>query len=1812
VNAKKTTAAPPKGRKGRRLKRFMKIAAWALVVLVVLRIALSVALPHIADKVAQGFDMTCSWEQLDLSILTGNIELWHLDARTAEGDEPFAAMEYCRADVDLSALLWGRVVIRRVEVDGLDVMLNRNAAGAFEIAERFAGEETDDEAAGEDAADEPDQPGPIDFTLPVEIKALRLQHAHIHLRDESVTPVFEERLDLNLRVSSLGSDERRSRFELVVSSPALLDQFVLEGTGSAREKNAEADLRLQIRGLRPHVAIGYLEPLGIEPVARTISVECNVSLRTAPALPWFDAFSAHMLIDRIRLAADGQEAIALDHVELTAPAVGRDATGAGFAEIERVVVADSRARAARLATGELLVAGLKLAPVDSPGPANDAPVPDDAQPRSAWRIDRIALRNVGVRFTDEAVEPAADLSFYLEELTVRDLADEPAAPRAACFFAARFSAPGVAERIDLSGTARPFGSPVAVDAMLSVEEITVHSVRPYLDAAGIEPTLERGSFSCRIEAELDSSVENVLGAEFAMTDLRFADEFTLFGLDSLSASGVAVNSADRLVHVDEIALRGTRCDLWRDRSGLLEALGFRFGQAAPPAPPSNEPNDRAMTASHGSAPTAASEEAAPGQRIEIDRILLTLSDLVFADSTVAPRFEAALSESSLEVTDLVIDPDRSESSRRRAGITGIFRVPGLAEEIELKGSLLPDPAAPSLSLAVEGKGITAQAAAGYLEDTGLELPWDAARFRFVVDAELVVEPDRLSANASIRDLVFADGDEELAGIDEVRVSGVEVDSAGVRIAEVGLVRPRAHANRTSDGTLTMAGVQIGSTGGSCRTADPVVDEPSQTAATATEGARSESEQTPLLLKRFLVQGAEFSWTDSAVEPAVTTAVILDLELGSLSLGAEPKPASLLATLRVPGSVDDLTLSGSLVADPAAPEAHLEIDASGLRAGPLSAYFSPEAQPCLEDGRFSAVVDAGRRPNDEGGQEARLSITGIEYADGTEQPAFVAIDTVRAVVGRLDPEGRVITVDEIAIEGLVCNAEKTPEGALRILGMEMAPAEEPADENAPAPELQEPDLRTPDSERLAQKPRKTFAPSVSALPPLVTIKKIDLGIEAFTFHDRTRPGTPPLTLTDFSIRNPEPIVLLGDEPESCPPAKIAITGTAAPALDRLAIDIEAELFAPEPQLRVDFAATGIDGQSLADALRAFGDQLAVVELDNGRLGFNAAATLRMHRRQPLAFDFSKDFGLEFVLQNLSLTNGEEGPVLAGFEELRVDVAEIAPESGDMHIKMVEVVKPQGMITQTEEGLHLAGFVFKPAPEPDEAESSNDEVAAGETPAETGGEAPAAPGPEIRVDRIFVSGIDFTYSDTVAEPDMIFPLVDLDVDIRKFTTRAFSEPVPIRFDAYLKGGKVPLRKRIEEGNLFTAIGRAAVSIAGGDEEEIEERPILEEITVSGKLALSPTLSGRIKAGISAVELAGFEGAASGGGVILNDGILDAGIDLRFKPDGSLDTVAEFTFTDLSLSEPPDGPISRYLSLPAPLDMVVFLLRDEDGAIEIPLDFEVGADGMSTGEILSVVSSTLGSLIADAVAASPFRLLGTAGDIVPVGDLLSLGDDEEEGENLLAVGFHPGDAFLSRNESEKLEAIAEALRDNEKMVVTLTHELGAADMERAALRANPSRADCIALAARLRQKKAEITEQHDLVAAQARAAIAAGLDDRARTARDRIGRLERELGLTERSLDRILEFLRPGAERQAVRRMREACIAVGRLRLDAVRDQLAERLAQSAETFAQSAETFAQSAETLAGNGIQNLGERIRVKRPRFDEPTAPEGGAVNITW
>src|SRR5262249_53485846 len=152
------------------------------------------------------------------------------------------------------------------------------------------------------------------------------------------------------------------------------------------------------------------------------------------------------------------------------------------------------------------------------------------------------------------------------------------------------------------------------------------------------------------------------------------------------------------------------------------------------------------------------------------------------------------------------------------------------------------------------------------------------------------------------------------------------------------------------------------------------------------------------------------------------------------------------------------------------------------------------------------------------------------------------------------------------------------------------------------------------------------------------------------------------------------------------------------------------------------------------------------------------------------------------------------------------------------------------------------------------------------------------------------------------------------------------------------------------------------------ELEERPIFQELAVKGELALAPNKLGSVKVALGGLELAAFAGAARKNGVNLGDGLLDADVTTTFKPDGALDLKVDATFTDLDVSESDNGPIAKFLNVGAPLGVILFVLRDEEGAIRLPLHVDRSASG--DVPVAGLVLRVLRDLIVDAIKSSPLR--------------------------------------------------------------------------------------------------------------------------------------------------------------------------------------------------------------------------------------------------
>jgi len=448
---------------------------------------------------------------------------------------------------------------------------------------------------------------------------------------------------------------------------------------------------------------------------------------------------------------------------------------------------------------------------------------------------------------------------------------------------------------------------------------------------------------------------------------------------------------------------------------------------------------------------------------------------------------------------------------------------------------------------------------------------------------------------------------------------------------------------------------------------------------------------------------------------------------------------------------------------------------------------------------------------------------------------------------------------------------------------------------------------------------------------------------------------------------------------------------------------------------------------------------------------------------------------------------------------------------------------------------------------------------------------------------VSGIDFELRDETSATPLVFPLTGLDIEVERFTTKAFTEPKPVSFSAVLTTGNVTLPKRTVASSLLAGVLTAAghAITGGGDADATEERPFLEELSVQGRLQFYPDLEGRVRTSLTGLELTALRGPAQAAGVEIGDGVFDTGIDVRLEP-GVVRTEASFGFADLSLDEPPGGLISTYLKLPAPLDAVLFALKDDVDEIHVPLTLEVGKEGVGGGAIASAAVSALGSIITDAIASAPLRAAGTLTG--------ALGFGPGAAENLAArkrnVRFEPGAVELPPEAAARLLPLVDKIRGDDSLSLVLTHSFGVQDVVLAERLANPDRATTEQLVAGLRQRRAELQIRRDEAGAEARMHLLTGRHYLAQGEVARLRALDRTLAELEDALDDAIKLLRPGAERRAPRRTKTAALGLGNRRLDAMQAWLLEQLGPAAA-------------------------DRIEVRRARLGEPVGPLGGVVSVT-
>lgn len=1712
-------------------------------------------------------------------------------ALTADGSE---ALALDTLGVAIRAFEKDRIEVARVLVDGVRASAIHLPDGAFRVAGlelrplhpvAEEGSPTGEEAVSKEPPPAPEPPGPV-FVL----DELTVSNARGGFYDEGT------RADLALLVPLIavrGLDTRHpdapARLEAHLSAPHVVESISIVGTARPFGEKQTVDARVSCEKLTLEAVGPYLAKVGVESLLQNgrLSLELHAAARRGRAM------EADVRLEKLGFLEGESELAGIDGIRITDARIDPEESRFSVGSIE--VARPRLGPVWRDASGALVACGFKLQP--GGGKAEPEPAPPPSHEGSGRKarpphltLGKLSVHGCSARFADESVVPAARLALADAglELGLLDVDATPGAPppRPAPL-RAWVKAPGLVESIDVAGSLSASPRTPALSLAVAANGVTARAAAPYLALGHVASRLEDGKLALALHAEAKLDEAGPITASVAIEDLHLDDGPTrLLGVSGLRVKDATLDPS-RLDRIDVglVELDKAIALVALEPAGVTSVLGFTLS----PAPESTEAD---IPLPPPPRPTRAASEG-PAPLIKLAKLHVGEVGIDIHEASEEPAFDLPL-RAGLTLGPLTLDA-AGKAPLEDAPFKIEAAAPGALESLVVEGHLAASANAARLGARVSARGITAGALRERLAKKGIEPRLRDGTFGLSLEAKAAFARGKGDAELHVKDVKLAD-EGELAGIDEIDVDGVHFAKDALTIASGKIRGTRASAARDAQGAVLTGGFRFSP---HPREPEPEPGPPAH---------RKEPGPFVFTLGALQVEDATARWSDAFVAPATSLTATTSIVARELVVGDDAAPPARIEihTAAAP-FFERFSLEGSLSLLPARLETNLELLLEGVNGAPLAPYLAPAARPELESATLRANLAAVFLPRPEGSQ-ASLAVTGLDWRDGEHELLHLDLASVKA--GELSPQ--TIGLESVTIFGLATHAEKTAEGETRVLGLLLAKpapaASAPVTSGTTAPVTTSETTATPPTPVTTAEPKPRGR---ARKPPLIALDHLHLHARELAYRDESQAGSEALIVSNLNVTSEKPIRLLGPDPASQPPIEIKVATEIAPIASSLVVTTRVAPFALDPDLAVTLAIDGLRGAGLTRVAPDLAAKLDGSLLIDGRVHAEAALQLRTGRRDPLDFDLlARGFGLDLDVRAVDARDGKTGPVLLGLDELHVDVARI-DSAGNVHVRAVEVAKPAGLVRVEKDGVRILDILLKPGPEepaPAELDAEAPETDVKKPAAEpTAPRATGSKGPELRVDRVAVTDIAFTFEDRSTEFPMIVPLTGLDVNVSQFTTRMLEEKRSMRFEVVVKGGKITLPKHAPPDEVpgASALLELAGDIAnkvqgkGGAKRATEERPCLRELAVKGELAVFPNLAGTIDVSVDSLELANFKGPLSKKGTVIDDGVLDLGAQLKWNASGDLCLTSKTVITDLEISESREGFLRKKLELNGPLNEVQWCLRDEDGAIEIPFDPAIPAlDPDMSPKLKAVVLGrhlgaaaleTLGKVVARALLRSPFRALktGTAilGDVVnliPGADLLNVVNRPKPVMEPIVLRFAPGDPAATNLELAKLDEIVKRLEGDELLVVSLRHETGGGDLARERVAANPSPRDRRDILARLGVRRADLERERRAALADERLVLRQGLSGDAE--RDRARGLELELATVERALDQVLELEREGAERQAERRTRAACVDLANARLEAVRDAIAGHL------------------ETPA--------DRIRISRPRVEDAEGDAGGTITL--
>lgn len=1779
-------------------------ARWSLLalriglVIVAGRLLLAAFVPLGVEIAARAYGFDVAWTRMRVHYLRGAFELDDLSVaiRAEKGrpaNEPWLRVESVRADIAMRDLVRGDARVQRAMAVGIDLIAERRADGSIPLLEALQA------ATASDEPERAERPTPIHFESPVRVDELRVESLRLAVRDRFAHGQQVWRIDADLRADDLGYLDRIGRVDVRATGPDLVESIRVEAQIETRADDAALRVRTHVTGLRNHAIAPWVAEIariagipGIEadPAVARLDIDKQFEARVRTAGSARDGLAGSIAVTGATVKTDGNVAVSL---------------GAASIEITALRTTELRVAAIEVANGDWNVRRdeegrpCALGFRSNAAHADEIVAADSATAPAATKsspfqfhvaVDAVLLRSVGITLRDEVFEPTSEIRAVLDQASMGGI-DTRATKGEPIRFECAGSVSGIMEKFHAQGVASPFADVKNLDLTLDVSGIAPTAIAPHLSELGLESRLKSGTFSARLIGAGRATRTGGIEGDLRATDVKFADGEIVFGLRAIEAIGIAIEPGESKFSVSDLTVRGTNLPLRRASDGSFAGLGLHTVRAQ---------------SSRRIAPTAmpSSSGAQPGPtvalpRIEIDRLAVVENRLHWRDETLQPTVEVVFDDCGVEITNLALFGDPARHERSVATVKAWSRAQDVVKDLAVSGTIATRPGVLDIAVEMTGKatGITALRLQPYIDPTGVEQRLQEASLSGSIALALVQAENGLRANFTARDVEFQNADASFTGAKLVRVKDALVAPERLDIASIEVVDGRLNVSRDPVGALLALGFRIPL---SVFQAVEQSDAESSAPADASKAQHFLADLPDVRVGSLKVTNAELAWRDQAYTPPLETKARLDVDVQGFS--TRPKEESKFTiAVGIGDTAEQIRVEGEATVRPGAALISARCDASGLRAGTLAPYLPPGVVCTLESGSLGFAGAIAVQDHDLGGLRGLIEVSGVSLREADAAQQLLALERFEWIVGRADVAAQIFEITRMNAAALELDVRRDVEGRIHACGFALGGGTQTSDavnerggaqldearvaaQGGPASGTREHD-RTVEPALESDRSTPAFPDLTPTGTPRVVLDELDLNLKRLTLRDEAR-GTEPIELSGRVISLGGQ-VLVDADPARLKPISIGVQASAMPFAKSVIASFSASPWAEEPTLRAQFSAAGISGAGIDALGRDLSTWIDGTHLTDGVASGSIEAKLRWKRRSPLDLDFRGGIAADVEIGRCEFRDAPEGRVLVALDGGSAEIARIDPATGSVHVKTLELRKPEMRAGRTVDGgVEILGLVLHPEKRPQAVDAAND--SASDSASEAGASAappsvaiaPAtSPRPEFRIDEILVRGIDVEIRDEAASPPTVLPLVDLDVLVQRFTTRAFTEPRVIRFDAWLGAGKAEMPRPSRSSNVLSGIVGAFGDVVVGKTEThtLEQRLVFQEAVLSGRIQFMPELQGHAQANLSGLELLGFTGTASHEGVDIGDGTLDASVRVRFRGEEGMRVDSELVFSDLSLSEPKNGAVATYLTLPVPLDTALFLLENADGEHRIPVSFTLDEEGLTTGTITTAAAGAATSVLATAIASAPLRVLST------FTDLFGVTGGEEDPPPYSEFEYAPGSVEWTASDRDALDDLVRELRDDSDFIVQVQHRFGVGDIERAEVLSNPDPADCREIADGLRRRRAELTNRRSQLAAELRAAW--GANDTAAIESDtqRLRALDIEAGNIEDAIDNVLELLKPGAERHRAKRTRSAALAVARQRIETLK-------------------------QWFTAQGVSDIDERFEAKSPTFDVSAAGETGTI----